>query len=46
MEVWDVFGSDIANIGDLNGDGNIDIAVGARRDGDGGEQRGAVLDFF
>ena len=46
LEVWDVFGSDIANIGDLNGDGNIDIAVGARRDGDGGEQRGAVWVLF
>ena len=46
LEVWDVFGSDIANLGDLNGDGNIDIAVGARRDGDGGQQRGAVWILF
>ncbi len=46
LEVWDVFGSDIENIGDLNGDGNIDIAVGARRDGDGGDQRGAVWILF
>ncbi len=46
LDVWDVFGSDIANIGDLNGDGNIDIAVGARRDGDGGEERGAVWILF
>jgi len=46
LDVWDVFGSDIENIGDLNADGNIDIAVGARRDGDGGDQRGAVWILF
>lgn len=46
LDVWDVFGSDIENIGDLNGDGNIDIAVGARRDGDGGVQKGAVWILF
>jgi len=46
LDVWDVFGSDVANIGDLNGDGNTDIAVGARRDGDGGEERGAVWILF
>ncbi|MAT89735.1 MAG: hypothetical protein CMC35_03500 [Flavobacteriaceae bacterium] len=46
LDVWDVFGSDIENIGDLNGDGTIDIAVGARRDGDGGDQRGAVWILF
>ena len=46
LDVWDVFGSDIENIGDLDGDGNIDIAVGARRDGDGGEERGAVWILF
>ncbi|PHS68081.1 MAG: hypothetical protein COB12_02365 [Flavobacterium sp.] len=46
LDVWDVFGSDIANIGDLNNDGNIDIAVGARRDGDGGDERGAVWVLF
>ncbi len=46
LDVWDVFGSDIENIGDMNGDGNTDIAVGARRDGDGGEERGAVWILF
>src|SRR5690606_2798575 len=46
LDVWDVFGSDIENLGDLNGDGNIDIAIGARRDGDGGEERGAVWVLF
>ncbi|WP_456440910.1 integrin alpha [Psychroserpens sp.] len=46
LDVWDVFGSDIANLGDLDGDGNIDIAVGARRDGDGGSESGAVWVLF
>lgn len=40
------FGSDIANIGDLNNDGNVDIAVGSRRDEDGGSRRGAVWILF
>ncbi len=40
------FGSDIANLGDLNGDGNDDIAVGSRRDEDGGSRRGAVWILF
>ncbi|HET8839028.1 MAG TPA: gliding motility-associated C-terminal domain-containing protein [Flavobacteriaceae bacterium] len=43
---WTVFGSDIAPLGDLNGDGNPDIAVGARRDPDGGSDRGAVWILF
>ena len=46
MNDWDVFGSDVAYLGDLNGDGNGDIAVGARRDGDGGDERGAVYILF
>ncbi len=40
------FGSDIANLGDLNNDGNPDLAVGARRDDDGGSRRGAVWILF
>ena len=40
------FGSDIANLGDLDGDGNFDLAVGSRRDDDGGSQRGAVWILF
>ena len=40
------FGSSIANIGDINGDGIIDLAVGSRRDEDGGSRRGAVWILF
>jgi len=40
------FGCDIANIGDLNGDGIIDLAVGSRRDNDGGTRRGAIWILF
>ena len=38
----DRFGSSIANIGDLNGDGISDIAVGAYSDDAGGDDRGAI----
>ncbi len=38
----DQFGSSIANIGDLNGDGISDIAVGADFDDAGGSGRGAI----
>ncbi|AXG71047.1 FG-GAP repeat protein [Kordia sp. SMS9] len=41
-----VFGTDIENIGDLNGDGIEDLAVGSRRDADGGSRRGAVWILF
>ena len=40
------FGTDIANIGDLNGDGITDLAVGSRRDNDGGSKKGAVWILF
>jgi len=40
----DEFGRAIANIGDLNNDGIMDIAVGA--DDDGGQDRGAVYIIF
>lgn len=32
----------IANVGDLNGDGTVDLAIGAPGDDDGGAERGAV----
>ncbi len=40
------FGCDIAAIGDLNGDGIDDLAVGSRRDNDGGTRHGAVWILF
>ena len=42
----DFFSSSVANIGDLNGDGIQDLAVGAHGDGDGGSLRGAVYILF
>ena len=42
----DIFGSSVANIGDLDNDGVTDIAVGARHDDDGGDTRGAVWILF
>ena len=41
-----IFGTDIENIGDIDGDGVEDLAVGSRRDGDGGARRGAVWILF
>jgi hypothetical protein len=42
---FDHFGSP-ASLGDFDADGVIDLAVGAHRDDDGGEDRGAVWIFF
>eukprot|EP00041_Stephanoeca_diplocostata_P006905 m.95615 g.95615 ORF g.95615 m.95615 type:complete len:210 (-) comp16608_c0_seq3:2674-3303(-) len=42
LDASDYFGTSVANIGDLNGDNVVDIAVGAYYDGDGGYRRGAV----
>lgn len=41
-----IFGTDIENIGDLNMDGVQDLAIGSRRDADGGSPRGAVWILF
>tara|TARA_B110000438_G_scaffold14663_1_gene14024 strand:- start:2616 stop:3338 length:723 start_codon:yes stop_codon:yes gene_type:complete len=38
----DRFGNSVANIGDLDGDGVNDLAVGAYLDDEGGDSRGAV----
>jgi cysteine-rich repeat protein len=38
----DYFGSSLSSLGDLDGDGVVDLAVGATRDDDGGPDRGAV----
>jgi hypothetical protein len=42
----DRFGSAVASIGDLNGDGVTDLAAGAPGDDDGGTDRGAVWILF
>jgi hypothetical protein len=46
LEDEDWFGSDVAGIGDLDGNGVPDLAVGARRDDDGSSNRGAVWILF
>ncbi|MEW6072794.1 MAG: PKD domain-containing protein [Planctomycetota bacterium] len=42
----DMFGIDVANIGDLDGDGVTDLAVGAPKDDDGGPRTGTVWIVF
>ena len=46
LENEDHFGGSLALIGDLNGDGVQDIAVGAYDDDDGGTKRGAIYILF
>ena len=42
----DRFGASVASLGDLDGDGFVDLAVGAQLDDDGGTNRGAVWVLF
>lgn len=42
----DFFGKSVANIGDVNGDGQADIAIAAEGDDDGGTNKGAVYICF
>ncbi|MCH8903430.1 MAG: FG-GAP repeat protein [Bacteroidetes bacterium] len=46
LDINDWFGSDVDTIGDLDGNGVVDLAVGARMDDDGGLERGAVWILF
>jgi len=46
VDTFDRWGFDVANIGDLDADGFTDLAVGAHRDDDGGEDQGAVWILF
>ncbi len=42
LDEFDVFGQSVAPLGDLDGDGVLDLAVGALLDDDGGPERGAL----
>ncbi len=46
LDDGDTFGSAVAALGDHDGDGTLDVAVGASGDGDGGVQHGAVWMLF
>ncbi len=46
LDNGDDFGESISQIGDLDGDGIVDVAVGVRLDDDGGSNRGAVFILF
>jgi hypothetical protein len=46
LEDDDWFGWPVASLGDLDGDGVLDIAVGATGDDDGGPDRGALWILF
>lgn len=46
LDFDDRFGSSVTSLGDLDGDGVIDLAVGAIHDDDGGLDRGAVWILF
>ncbi|OVE82713.1 hypothetical protein BVY03_00245, partial [bacterium K02(2017)] len=46
LDNTDLFGGEVASIGDLDGDGNVDLAVGAAVDDDGIASGGAVYILF
>ncbi|MCP3935197.1 MAG: hypothetical protein GY708_07475, partial [Actinomycetia bacterium] len=46
LDSTDYFGDSVAGVGDVDGDGIVDVAVGAYNDDDGGSDRGAVYVLF
>jgi hypothetical protein len=42
LDPGDIFGYSVAGLGDLDGDGQLDLAVGAPQDDDGGTNHGAA----
>jgi len=46
LDIDDRFGGALTSVGDLDGNGVPDLAVGASRDDDGGKDRGAVWILF
>ncbi|MDC0241311.1 integrin alpha [Candidatus Nitrosopelagicus sp.] len=46
LDDYDTFGNEIIGIGDFDGDGIIDLAVGASEDDDGGKDKGAIYILF
>ncbi len=46
LAIFDFFGTSVASLGDLDGDGVTDLAVGAYRDSTGGGNRGAFYVQF
>ena len=46
LDDWDDFGSSLARVGDIDGDGVVDLAVGAPGDDDGDSSAGAVWILF
>ena len=46
LSAFDEFGSAVANVGDWDGDGNPELAVGARLDDGAGSDRGAVYVLY
>jgi len=46
LDNQDLFGSSVAALGDVDGDGVVDLAVGATGDDDGAERAGAVWALF
>src|SRR5690606_6720450 len=42
LDEWDIFGTSLSYLGDMNNDGLIELGVGAEYDGDGGYWHGAA----